>query len=135
MANTTAAAARPGAVNNAGGGGRIAQFKLVLLGESAVGKSSLVLRFVKGQFHEFQVTFVDLVLGQGLILELIKWRKLIIVAFVKAVYESCKKQMRRVSNFSNVNENLRSSTQTHSQGSVSIIEPVLWPDCNRIRCC
>merc|ERR1712107_544965 len=26
----------------------------VLLGESAVGKSSLVLRFVKGQFHEFQ---------------------------------------------------------------------------------
>jgi small GTP-binding protein len=32
----------------------MAQFKLVLLGESAVGKSSLVLRFVKGQFHEFQ---------------------------------------------------------------------------------
>jgi Ras-related protein Rab-5C len=30
------------------------QFKLVLLGESSVGKSSLVLRFVKGQFHEFQ---------------------------------------------------------------------------------
>ena len=26
----------------------------MLLGESAVGKSSLVLRFVKGQFHEFQ---------------------------------------------------------------------------------
>lgn len=37
-----------------GAGGRISQFKLVLLGESAVGKSSLVLRFVKGQFHEFQ---------------------------------------------------------------------------------
>ncbi|KAG8140050.1 hypothetical protein E2320_002796, partial [Naja naja] len=34
--------------------GKISQFKLVLLGESAVGKSSLVLRFVKGQFHEFQ---------------------------------------------------------------------------------
>jgi Ras-related protein Rab-5C len=32
----------------------MSQFKLVLLGESAVGKSSLVLRFVKGQFHEFQ---------------------------------------------------------------------------------
>ena len=46
-------AARPGAGNNAGGG-KLAQFKLVLLGESAVGKSSLVLRFVKGQFHEFQ---------------------------------------------------------------------------------
>jgi len=45
--------ARPGAGNSAGGG-RLAQFKLVLLGESAVGKSSLVLRFVKGQFHEFQ---------------------------------------------------------------------------------
>ena len=26
----------------------------LLLGESAVGKSSLVLRFVKGQFHEYQ---------------------------------------------------------------------------------
>ena len=36
------------------GAARICQFKLVLLGESAVGKSSLVLRFVKGQFHEFQ---------------------------------------------------------------------------------
>jgi len=33
---------------------KIFQFKLVLLGESAVGKSSLVLRFVKGQFLEFQ---------------------------------------------------------------------------------
>lgn len=43
------AAQRPG-----GGQAKICQFKLVLLGESAVGKSSLVLRFVKGQFHEFQ---------------------------------------------------------------------------------
>jgi len=34
--------------------GKIQPFKLVLLGESAVGKSSLVLRFVKGQFHEYQ---------------------------------------------------------------------------------
>jgi small GTP-binding protein len=33
---------------------KIFQFKLVLLGESAVGKSSLVLRFVKGQFLDFQ---------------------------------------------------------------------------------
>mmetsp|Transcript_13212 Transcript_13212/g.37519 ORF Transcript_13212/g.37519 Transcript_13212/m.37519 type:complete len:198 (-) Transcript_13212:361-954(-) len=32
----------------------IFQFKLVLLGESSVGKSSLVLRFVKGQFLDFQ---------------------------------------------------------------------------------
>ncbi|CAL9692891.1 unnamed protein product [Knipowitschia caucasica] len=40
--------------NGAAPGNKICQFKLVLLGESAVGKSSLVLRFVKGQFHEFQ---------------------------------------------------------------------------------
>ena len=33
---------------------RPGQFKMVLLGESAVGKSSLVLRFVRGQFHEYQ---------------------------------------------------------------------------------
>eukprot|EP00029_Vermamoeba_vermiformis_P000929 TRINITY_DN11099_c0_g1_i1.p1 TRINITY_DN11099_c0_g1~~TRINITY_DN11099_c0_g1_i1.p1 ORF type:complete len:199 (+),score=43.16 TRINITY_DN11099_c0_g1_i1:26-622(+) len=33
---------------------KIFQFKLVLLGESSVGKSSLVLRFVKGQFLEYQ---------------------------------------------------------------------------------
>jgi len=38
----------------AGGQTKMCQFKLVLLGESAVGKSSLVLRFVKGQFHEYQ---------------------------------------------------------------------------------
>lgn len=28
--------------------------KLVILGESGVGKSSLLLRFVKGQFFEYQ---------------------------------------------------------------------------------
>lgn len=33
---------------------RMFQFKLVLLGESAVGKSSLVLRFVKDVFQEYQ---------------------------------------------------------------------------------
>uniref|UniRef100_A0A8C4R2I7 small monomeric GTPase n=1 Tax=Eptatretus burgeri TaxID=7764 RepID=A0A8C4R2I7_EPTBU len=40
--------------NGQSAGSKMCQFKLVLLGESAVGKSSLVLRFVKGQFHEFQ---------------------------------------------------------------------------------
>ncbi|VDO54383.1 unnamed protein product [Haemonchus placei] len=48
MANRSTPAPR------AGGANKTCQFKLVLLGESAVGKSSLVLRFVKGQFHEYQ---------------------------------------------------------------------------------
>ncbi|BFZ52992.1 GTP-binding protein of the rab/ypt [Savitreella phatthalungensis] len=34
--------------------GKLFQFKLVLLGESAVGKSSLVLRFVKDQFSDYR---------------------------------------------------------------------------------
>ena len=33
---------------------KLCQFKLVLLGDIAVGKSSLVVRFVKGQFFEYQ---------------------------------------------------------------------------------
>lgn len=48
----TASANRSAAAN--GQAARTCQFKMVLLGESAVGKSSLVLRFVKGQFHEYQ---------------------------------------------------------------------------------
>ncbi|CAF0867035.1 unnamed protein product [Adineta steineri] len=49
---TTNAAANRSTAN--GQAARTCQFKMVLLGESAVGKSSLVLRFVKGQFHEYQ---------------------------------------------------------------------------------
>jgi len=50
-AGSSAAMQRP---NGTVGQNKVCQFKLVLLGESAVGKSSLVLRFVKGQFHEYQ---------------------------------------------------------------------------------
>jgi len=46
MSSRVSTSARPGA--------RFAQFKLVLLGESAVGKSSLVLRFVKDQFDDYR---------------------------------------------------------------------------------
>jgi len=34
--------------------GKTYQFKLVLLGDTSVGKSSIVIRFVKGQFSEYQ---------------------------------------------------------------------------------
>ncbi|KAK0521676.1 GTP-binding protein of the rab/ypt [Tilletia horrida] len=43
-----------GAAAAGGGGARLFQFKLVLLGESAVGKSSLVLRYVKDQFDDYR---------------------------------------------------------------------------------
>jgi len=54
MAGRTASSQQQRANGTAATQTRICQFKLVLLGESAVGKSSLVLRFVKGQFHEYQ---------------------------------------------------------------------------------
>merc|ERR1711865_172931 len=43
---------------NSSGASKVVQFKLVLLGDSAVGKSSLVLRFVRGQFFEYQESTV-----------------------------------------------------------------------------
>ena len=33
---------------------RVCHFKLVLLGDAAVGKSCLVVRFVRDEFYEFQ---------------------------------------------------------------------------------
>merc|ERR1711968_207340 len=50
---STAGCLRGGKMNSSGGS-KVVQFKLVLLGDSAVGKSSLVLRFVRGQFFEYQ---------------------------------------------------------------------------------
>lgn len=41
-----------GAGGDGGSGGRNRQVKLVLLGDQGVGKSSLALRFVRGEFHE-----------------------------------------------------------------------------------
>ncbi|KAJ8601612.1 hypothetical protein CTAYLR_009771 [Chrysophaeum taylorii] len=38
----------------ASGTGRVCHFKLVLLGDTAVGKSCLVVRFVRDEFFEFQ---------------------------------------------------------------------------------
>lgn len=38
-----------------GDSGGLQQAKLVLLGDMGAGKSSLVLRFVKGQFFDYQV--------------------------------------------------------------------------------
>merc|ERR1711934_1095804 len=53
MGASTHSKSRHGTMNSSGGS-KVVQFKLVLLGESAVGKSSLVLRFVRGQFFEYQ---------------------------------------------------------------------------------
>ncbi|KAI1740350.1 ras family-domain-containing protein [Xylaria scruposa] len=47
-------ASRTGPAAGRGMNTRFAQFKLVLLGESAVGKSSIVLRFVKDQFDSYR---------------------------------------------------------------------------------
>ncbi|CAG9760429.1 unnamed protein product [Ceutorhynchus assimilis] len=51
MANRSGAAQRPAGQTQLG---KFCNFKLVLLGESAVGKSSLALRFARGQFDQLQ---------------------------------------------------------------------------------
>lgn len=43
-----------------GDSGGLQQAKLVLLGDMGAGKSSLVLRFVKGQFFDYQVKHLGL---------------------------------------------------------------------------
>ena len=48
-----ASAFRQGTGND-DGSGNLARFRLVLLGQSSVGKSSLALRFAKGYFYELQ---------------------------------------------------------------------------------
>jgi Ras-related protein Rab-5C len=48
--NTALMANHPGSAANA----RVHHFKLVLLGDTAVGKSCLVVRFVRDEFFEFQ---------------------------------------------------------------------------------
>ncbi|XP_061708100.1 ras-related protein Rab-5B-like [Cydia pomonella] len=54
MATNRSGAARPNGVSQT----KVCQFRLVLLGEIAVGKSSLVLRFVKGHFTEYQASTI-----------------------------------------------------------------------------
>jgi len=49
---------KPSAAMSRAPGGRVTECKLVLLGDSNVGKSSLVLRFVKNQFSIEQCTTV-----------------------------------------------------------------------------
>ena len=46
---SSGAAAAPSSINS-----RVNHFKLVLLGDTAVGKSCLVVRFVRDEFFEFQ---------------------------------------------------------------------------------
>lgn len=50
---------------------KIYQYKLVLLGESAVGKSSLVLRFVKNSFSDHQESTIG---GRGRASFICCWR-------------------------------------------------------------
>lgn len=46
----------------ADGGAKIYQFKLVLLGDTSVGKSCLVVRFSKDEFYELQESTIG---GEG----------------------------------------------------------------------
>ena len=43
------------------GGGRTFSFKVVLLGEGAVGKTSLVLRYVENKFNDKHITTLQVI--------------------------------------------------------------------------
>lgn len=45
--------------------GRVCHFKLVLLGDTAVGKSCLVVRFVRDEFFEYQEPTIGGRVGEG----------------------------------------------------------------------
>ena len=44
-----------------GGGGRNYSFKVVLLGEGCVGKTSVVLRYVENKFNEKHLTTLQVI--------------------------------------------------------------------------
>jgi GTPase SAR1 family protein len=56
---------------------RVCHFKLVLLGDSAVGKSCLVVRFVRDEFFEFQEPTIG-----GLLFRYIRFDHLYLILFL-----------------------------------------------------
>lgn len=57
---------------------RVCHFKLVLLGDAAVGKSCLVVRFVRDEFFEFQEPTIG---GKKILRNLISFRSLRVPGF------------------------------------------------------
>ena len=53
-------------------GSRDHSFKIVLLGEGAVGKTSLVLRYVENKFNDKHITTLQVRLGSVLMVQIIK---------------------------------------------------------------
>lgn len=67
-----------------GDSGGLQQAKLVLLGDMGAGKSSLVLRFVKGKFFDYQVSTWH-VSAQPTIMQMQHVNLLIVISRVKFV--------------------------------------------------
>ena len=61
---------------------RVCHFKLVLLGDSAVGKSCLVVRFVRDEFFEFQEPTI------GGKLSVVAFVTLLIQCFCSCIFDS-----------------------------------------------